>query len=129
MPRIRSGRVQHTFGAFRFDPDMSWGNQPLTSNTQGGYYRAAFQNRRWIVDGGLDYVEPVSGNADSTVFATGYARYQWSSRTGIGGGIQRAAERKRCLVGIRFRRPRRTASASAGCRSTMPPTIYRSARS
>lgn len=84
---IRSGRVQHTFGAFRFDPEMSWGNQPLTSNHQGGYYRAAFQNRRWVFDGGLDYVEPVAGTADATVFATGYARYQLSGRTGIGAGL------------------------------------------
>jgi hypothetical protein len=84
---LRRGRVQHTFGVFRFDPELAWGNQPLASNNQGGYYRAAFQSRRWIVDGGLDYVDPVSGTADATIFGTGYARYQWNGRTGIGGGL------------------------------------------
>ena len=84
---VRSGRIRHTFGAFRFDPEVAWANQPLASNHQGGYYRAAFQNRQWILDGGVDYVSPVSGNADDTVFGTSYARYQWSSRLGLGGGL------------------------------------------
>ncbi|MEY2854947.1 MAG: hypothetical protein RL030_2079 [Pseudomonadota bacterium] len=84
---IRSGRVQHTFGVFRFDPDLFWGNQPLTSNHQGVYYRAAFQSRRWVVDGGLDYADRVSGDSDDTIFATSYARYQWNARTGFGGGL------------------------------------------
>lgn len=84
---IRGGRVQHTFGVFRFDELLSWGNQPLTSNYQGGYYRAGFQSRQWVIDGGLDYVEPVVGNEDPTLFATAYARKQWTSRTGVGGGV------------------------------------------
>jgi hypothetical protein len=84
---IRSGRTRHTFGVFHFEPDLLWGNQPLPSNLEGGYYRAAFQSRRWILDGGVDYTTPVSDGGDSTVFTTGYARYQWSSWLGTGGGF------------------------------------------
>lgn len=84
---IRSGRIRHTFGVFHLEPDLLWGNQPLSSNLQGGYYRAAFQNRRWVLDGGVDYTSPVSGDRDSTIFGTGYARFQQSSRLGLGGGF------------------------------------------
>ncbi len=84
---IRQGRTQHNFGAFHLEPDLMWGNLSLTSNLEGGYYRAAFQDRRWTLDGGIDYVVPVSGGSDSTIFGTGYGRYQVSSRLGMGGGV------------------------------------------
>jgi hypothetical protein len=84
---IRQGRTQHNFGAFHLEPCLVWGNLSLTSNLEGGYYRAAFQNRQWTLDGGVDYVSPVSGGSDSTIFGTGYGRYQVSGRLGIGGGM------------------------------------------
>lgn len=84
---IRLGRTQHNFGAFHLEPGLVWGNLSLTSNLEGGYYRAAFQDRRWTLDGGVDYVAPVSGGRDSTIFGTGYGRYQVNSRLGIGGGM------------------------------------------
>jgi len=83
---IRRGRVRHTLGIFRFDPDLHWGYQALASDFQGGYYRAAFDNRRWTLDGGIDYLTPVEGDGAATAFGTGYARYQVSSRLGLGGG-------------------------------------------
>ena len=83
---IRSGRVSHTFGGFYLDPDLVWGNQQLASDSAGGYYRAAFQNRRWTIDGGVDYMDSVSGSSDSVIYGTGYARYQYSSGLGVGGG-------------------------------------------
>lgn len=83
---IRRGRIRHTLGAFRFDPDLYWGHQALASDFQGGYYRAAFDNRRWTLDGGVDYLTPVEGDGDSTIFGTGFARYRVSSRLGLGGG-------------------------------------------
>jgi hypothetical protein len=83
---VRSGRISHTFGGFYLDPDLAWGNQQLASDSAGGYYRAAFQNRRWTIDGGIDYMDSVSGSGDSVIYGTGYARYQYSSGLGIGGG-------------------------------------------
>ncbi|HQR24218.1 MAG TPA: hypothetical protein PK163_05490 [Steroidobacteraceae bacterium] len=80
------GDLTHNFGAFRLDPNLLWGNQPLASDLEGGYYRAAWQSRRWVVDGGLDYVRPVEGAGDDTLYATGYARYQYSSTLGYGAG-------------------------------------------
>ena len=84
---LRAGRLQHTAGAFRMDKDLIWGTQAMASNMQGGYYRAAFQSRQWIFDGGADYVTPVSGGSSDTVYLTGYTRYQSSSRLGGGGGV------------------------------------------
>lgn len=83
---IRDGRLWHTFGGFRLPANLVWGNQPLPSNLQGGYYRAAFQSRQWIVDGGIDYVMPVSGGGSGTLYAIGNARYQVLTGLGVGGG-------------------------------------------
>jgi len=84
---IQQGRTRHNFGAFHLESDLVWGSLSLTSNLQGGYYRASFQDRRWVLDGGVDYVTPVSGGGDSTIFAIGYGGYQVSSRRGLGGGL------------------------------------------
>ena len=83
---VRDNRVWHTFGAFHLAPNLVWGNQPLTNNLQGGYYRAAFQSRQWILDGGVDYVTPVSGAGTSQLYAIGNARYQYRTGLGFGGG-------------------------------------------
>jgi hypothetical protein len=82
----RNGRVFHSFGAFYLAPDLVWGNQPLPSNLEGAYYRADFQSRQWILDGGLDYVTPVSGPGGPTLYAIGNVRYQYFTGLGIGGG-------------------------------------------
>ena len=83
---MRTGRTWHTVGGFYLNPDLIWANQPLPSDSQGGYYRAAYQSRQWQLDGGVDYVAPVSGPGDATTFGTGYARYQYSTGLGIGAG-------------------------------------------
>ena len=83
---IRTGRTWHTMGAFRLDPGLLWGNVSLASDMQGGHYRAAFQNRRWTLDGGIDQLTSVSGLRRDTTFGTGYARYQYSSTLSFGGG-------------------------------------------
>lgn len=82
----RDGRTWHSFGGFRLPANLVWGNQPLPSNLQGGYYRAAFQSRQWTVDGGVDYVIPVSGGGSGTLYAIGNARYQVLAGLGVGGG-------------------------------------------
>ena len=83
---IRDNLLWHTFGGFRLPSNLVWGNQPLPSNLQGGYYRAAYQSRQWIVDGGVDYVMPVSGGGSGTLYAIGNARYQMLTGLGVGGG-------------------------------------------
>lgn len=83
---LRSGRTWHSFGAFHLEPELVWGNQQLASDSEGVYYRAAYQSRRWTLDGGVDYVASVSGVSGDVAYGTGYARYQYSSRLGFGGG-------------------------------------------
>ena len=83
---LRTGRTWHTMGAFYLEQDLVWGNQPLSSDSKGGYYRAAYQSRRWAFDGGVDYFASVTGQGDPTTFGTVYARYQSSSALGFGGG-------------------------------------------
>ena len=59
---LTRGPVTQTFGLFRIDPNLAWGNQLITSDVQGGYYRADYQSRRWNADFGVDEVKSVSGS-------------------------------------------------------------------
>ena len=48
-------RVGHPgLRAFRIDPNLAWGNQLITNDVQGGYYRADYQSRRWTAGFGID---------------------------------------------------------------------------
>jgi hypothetical protein len=79
------GHVQQTAGLFRIDPDMSWGNQVISNDLEGGYYRFDYQDRRWILDAGVDEVRSVSGLGSDITFLTGDARYQLARDWGVGG--------------------------------------------
>jgi hypothetical protein len=79
------GRIVQNAGVFRIDPDMTWGNQLITNDAQGGYYRLNYQSRQWLADVGIDEVRSVSGLGTNTTFLTGDTRYQLSRDWGIGG--------------------------------------------
>jgi hypothetical protein len=82
---IAQGRLTQNAGLFRIDPDMTWGNQLITNDAQGGYYRLNYQSRQWLADVGVDEVLSVSGLGSNTTFLTGDARYQMSRDWGAGG--------------------------------------------
>ena len=46
--------MTHNYGVFRLEPGLTWGYQPINNNIQGAYYRFAYQDLRWQVDGGID---------------------------------------------------------------------------
>src|SRR5258708_4953629 len=79
------GRFLPSFGAFRIGPNLSWGNQLITDDLQGGYYHLDYQSRRWFADLGVDQAWSVSGFGADTTFLSGDARYQLSRDLGIGG--------------------------------------------
>ena len=79
------GRIVQNAGVFRIDPDMTWGNQLITNDAQGGYYRLNYQSRQWLADVGIDEVRSVSGLGTNTTFLTGDTRYQLSRDWGVGG--------------------------------------------
>jgi len=81
---IAQGRFLQNAGLFRIDPNMTWGNQLISNDMEGGYYRLGYQGRRWIADVGIDEVHSVSGLGNDTTFLTGDARYQISRDWGIG---------------------------------------------
>ena len=81
------GSVTQAFGAFRIDPNLAWGNQLITNDVQGGYYRADYQSRRLTAGVGIDEVTSVSGNGSDTTFLNADARYQLSRDTGVGGVV------------------------------------------
>lgn len=81
------GALTHSFGAFRIDPNLAWGNQLVTSDVQGGYYRLDYQSRRWLADFGVDQVSSVSGTGSGATFVNADARYQLSRDTGFGGVV------------------------------------------
>lgn len=79
------GGLTQSFGAFHIDPHLAWGNQLITSDVQGGYYRLDYQSRRWLADFGIDEVRSVSGAGSSITFVNAAARYQLSRDAGAGG--------------------------------------------
>jgi hypothetical protein len=81
------GGLAQNFGLFHIDPYLAWGNQLITSDVQGGYYRVGYQSRRWLADFGVDEVKSVSGNGPNTTFVNADTRYQLSRDTGIGGVV------------------------------------------
>jgi hypothetical protein len=82
---ISQGRILQNAGVFRIDPDMTWGNQLITNDAEGGYYRLNYQSRQWLADVGVDEVRSVSGLGTNTTFVTGDTRYQMSRDWGVGG--------------------------------------------
>jgi SdrD B-like domain len=80
-----SGPITQSYGLFRIDPNLAWGNQLMTSDAQGGYYRVDYQSRRWVADFDIDQVNSVSNNGGNTTFITTDARYQLTRDLGIGG--------------------------------------------
>jgi hypothetical protein len=66
---------------------MTWGNQLISNDAQGGYYRLNYQSRQWLADVGIDEVRSVSGLGTNTTFLTGDTRYQLSRDWGIGGVV------------------------------------------
>jgi hypothetical protein len=81
---ITEGRFLQDAGLFRIDPNMTWGNQLIADNIEGGYYRIDYQGRRWMADVGVDEVHSVSGIGTDTTFVTSDARYQLSRDWGVG---------------------------------------------
>jgi hypothetical protein len=81
---IAQGRFQQNAGLFRIDPNMTWGNQLIANDMEGGYYRLDYQGRRWMTDVGIDEVRSVSGLGSDITFLTGDAHYQLSRDWGVG---------------------------------------------
>jgi hypothetical protein len=82
---IIEGHVQQSAGLFRVDPNVTWGNQLIANDAQGGYYRFDYQSRQWITDIGIDEVRSVDDLGNNTTFVTGDARYQILRDWGVGG--------------------------------------------
>jgi hypothetical protein len=82
---MAQGRFLQNAGLFRIDPNLTWGNQLITNDAQGGYYRLNYQSRQWLADIGIDEVQSVSGLGTNTTFLTGDTRYQLSRDWGVGG--------------------------------------------
>lgn len=81
----RTGRTLHSAGLFRLDPNLTWGYTPISNDIEGLYYRANYNSRQWLLDGGIDAVKSVSGNGTSGTLLTGSVRYQVNQGLGVGG--------------------------------------------
>ena len=82
---IADGHFLQNAGVFRIDPNLTWGNQLISNDMQGGYYRLNYQSRQWLADVGVDEVRSVSGLGGNTTFLTGDSRYQVTRDWGVGG--------------------------------------------
>lgn len=82
---MTQGRIVQDAGLFRIDPNVTWGNQLIADDMQGGYYRLGYLGRRWTGDVAVDEVRSVSANGTDTTFLTADTRYQLSRDWGVGG--------------------------------------------
>ena len=82
---LSRGRYTQSAGVFRIDPNLSWGNQLIANDVEGGYYRLGYQSRQWLADVGIDEVQSLSGLGGRTTFVTADARRQLSRDQGVGG--------------------------------------------
>lgn len=82
----RIDNKRHSYGAFRLEPELTWGYASVASDLWGGYYRLNQRSLRWVWDGGVDIVNSLSGNGTRGVLATGSTRYQIRNSMGVGGG-------------------------------------------
>lgn len=80
----RRGRLRHDAGVFSLDPGLAWGALPVNQDVRGGYYRIGYQYGRWLWNAGVDEIRSISGRGFDGRYATGYARYQASTRLGYG---------------------------------------------
>lgn len=56
----RQGSVGHSAGVYALGQGLSWLGLPLASDVAGGYWRGAWQSRRWTADGGVDLLHSPS---------------------------------------------------------------------
>jgi SdrD B-like domain len=82
-----SGAITQSYGAFRIEPNLAWGNQLITSDVEGAYYRLDYQTRRWFADFAVDQVDSVSGASPNMTFVSTDARYQLTRDMGLGGVV------------------------------------------
>lgn len=77
--------ITHNYGIFRLEPGLAWGYQPINNDIEGAYYRFAYGNRRWQMDGGIDQLNSVSGRGSNGTYLTINGRYQINTRMAAGG--------------------------------------------
>lgn len=81
----RIGRISHSAGLFRLEPELIWGYTPISNDVEGVYYRANYNSRQWLLDGGVDAVKSISGKGSNGILLTGSVRYQMNHALGMGG--------------------------------------------
>ncbi len=80
-------RLRHNYGAFRFDPEVTWAHVPVNRDLQGAYYRVSYQSQRLIWAAGVDSISSVTGRGTEATYASGSIRLQLDTRMGVGGGV------------------------------------------
>jgi|JI8StandDraft_1071087.scaffolds.fasta_scaffold15364_1 hypothetical protein len=72
----QQGRYEHQYGAFWLQPDLAWGDAPVSQDAWGNYYRLNYQFARWLWSLNLDHVYSVSGRSFTGEYLSINARYQ-----------------------------------------------------
>jgi hypothetical protein len=83
----KSGTNQYSAGAFRLEPDLTWGGQTMASDIAGAFVRGNWRTRQWSAEGGVDYLRSVSGATPSGMFATASGRWRYSRDLVLGAGV------------------------------------------
>lgn len=72
----QQGRYEHQYGVFWLQPDLAWGDAPLSQDAWGHYYRLNYQFARWLWSLNFDHIYSVSGQSFTGEYLNINARYQ-----------------------------------------------------
>jgi len=85
----------HSFGGYRLEPGLAWGNRAISNDIAGLYYRTSQSRPRWAWDAGAETLRPVAGPGNASTQVSGTSRYRLDTRLDVGGGLtlrQRAGD-------------------------------------
>jgi hypothetical protein len=81
------GAILHEAGAYRFEPNLTWGPLLTASDIQGIHYRASYRTRRWLWDANVEAFDSITGAQSAGQLLALNSRYQYARDIGFGGNL------------------------------------------
>jgi hypothetical protein len=96
------GAILHEAGAYRFEPNLTWGPLLTASDIQGAHYRASYRTRRWLWDANIEAFDSITGTQASGQLLALNSRYQYARDIAFGGNITLRKQRSNAYTAAVF---------------------------